>query len=219
MPLWGFLLSFLAAAMWAASPIMVNHGIAISRCSIHEINPFRAVAFFIASLAIVLIYTGGKMTFVASPLVYFYILAGVSAGNLFGDLLYFTAIREIGVSLAVPVANGYPILVVFTSWLMLGEPVTLKLLWGTTAVVSCILLLRFGVKKSNETDDAAGCLWSISSPLTKLAIITSGLSAIEITFYRSVAALFGHFALRERLMRLQWTGIAPIIVGSVIVGI
>ncbi len=310
MPLWGFLLSFLAAAMWAASPIMVNHGVAISRCSIHEINPFRAVAFFIASLAIALIYTGGKMTFVASPLVYFYVLAGVSAGYLFGDLLYFTAIREIGVSLAVPVANGYPILVVFTSWLLLGEPVTLKLLWGVAVVVSGILLLRFGGKKSNETDDAArlihdkrrlmkgfifaiaaGGLWAISSPLTKLAIITSGLSAIEITFYRSIAfllisvaarfvtvkyrpavtiplrrvspvaalyfagaafiglclgsiayaaclaampvaivtaiaatspliaALFGHFALRERLMRLQWTGIALIIAGSVIVGI
>ncbi|MDO4559454.1 MAG: DMT family transporter [bacterium] len=310
MPLWGFLLSFLAAAMWAASPIMVNHGIAISKCSIHEVNPFRAVTFFIASLAIALIYTGGKITFVASPLVYFYLFAGVSAGYLFGDLFYFIAIREIGVSLAVPVANGYPILVVFTSWLLLGEPVTLKLLWGVAVVVSGILLLRFGGEKTKETNDAArlvrdkrrlmkgfvfaiaaGCLWAISSPLTKLAIIASGLSAVEITFYRSVAflvisvaarlvivkyrpavtiplrrvspaaalyfvgasfiglclgsiayaaclaampvaivtaitatspliaALFGHFALKERLMKLQWTGIAFIIAGSVIVGI
>ena len=116
MPLWGFLLSFLAAAMWAVSPIMVNHGVAISKCSIHEINPYRAVPFFAASFIIALINTGGDITLVTSPLVYLYLFAGVFAGYLLGDLFYFVAIREIGVSLAIPVANGYPILVIFTSW-------------------------------------------------------------------------------------------------------
>ena len=302
MPLWGFLLSFLAAAMWAASPIMVNYGLAISKCSIHEVNPFRAAVFFVTSLIIALIYT--------SPLIYFYLFAGVSAGYLLGDLFYFIAIREIGVSLAVPIANGYPILVIFTSWILLGEPVTMKLLWGVVVVVSGILLLRFGGEKIKEPDDAAdalhnkrrlmkgfafaiatGCFWALSAPMTKLVIITSGLGPVEVTFYRSfaflvisivarivtvkyrsaatiplrsvrpaaamyfaaaafiglclgsivyaaclvvmpvaivtaitatsplIAALFGHFALKERLLKLQWTGIVLIIAGSVAVGI
>lgn len=208
MPLWGFLLSFLAAAMWAVSPIMVNHGVAISKCSIHEINPYRAVPFFAASLIIALINTGGDITLVTSPLVYLYLFAGVFAGYLLGDLFYFVAIREIGVSLAIPVANGYPILVIFTSWLLLGEPVTAKILWGVIVVVFGVLLLRFGGEGSKETNDvaralhnkrrlmkgfafaiAAGCCWALSAPLTKLVIVTSGLSPTEVTFYRSFAFL------------------------------
>ncbi|MDO5115678.1 MAG: DMT family transporter [Synergistaceae bacterium] len=310
MPLWGFLLSFLAAAMWAASPIMVNHGLAVSKCSLHEINPFRALSFFVSSLIVALAYTGGRIAPVTSPLVYFYLFAGVAAGYILGDLCYFSAIREIGVSLAVPVANGYPILVVFTSWLLLGEPVTMRLLWGVLIVVSGIMLLRFGGAKNNEERSealirkdkrrlmkgfslsvAAGLFWAVSSPLTKMTIIASGLSAAEVTFYRSVAflllvaaaraltvkfrrsetiplrqvplpaalyfagaaviglclgsvvyasciavmpvaivtaitatspfiaALFGHFVLKERLMKPQWLGIALIIGGSVIVGL
>ena len=309
MPLWGFLLSFLAAAMWAVSPIMVNHGVAISKCSIHEINPYRAVPFFAASLIIALINTGGDITLVTSPLVYLYLFAGVFAGYLLGDLFYFVAIREIGVSLAIPVANGYPILVIFTSWLLLGEPVTAKILWGVIVVVFGVLLLRFGGEGSKETNDvaralhnkrrlmkgfafaiAAGCCWALSAPLTKLVIVTSGLSPTEVTFYRSfaflvisviarivvvkyrpestvpllkvspaaalyfagasviglclgsiayaaclvvmpvaivtaitatspfIAALFGHFVLKERLMKPQWIGVALIIVLSVVVG-
>lgn len=34
-----------------------------------------------------------------------------------------------------------------------------------------------------------------------------------------IAALFGHFVLKERLMKPQWIGVALIIVGSVVVGI
>ena len=210
----------------------------------------------------------------------------------------------------MPIANGYPILVIFTSWILLGEPVTMKLLWGVVVVVSGILLLRFGGEKIKEPDDAAdalhnkrrlmkgcafaiatGCFWALSAPMTKLVIITSGLGPVEVTFYRSfaflvisivarivtvkyrsaatiplrsvrpaaamyfaaaafiglclgsivyaaclvvmpvaivtaitapsplIAALFGHFALKERLLKLQWTGIVLIIAGSVAVGI
>ena len=273
MPLWGFLLSFLAAAMWAASPIMVNYGLAISKCSIHEVNPFRAAVFFVTSLIIALIYNDGHITPITSPLIYFYLFAGVSAGYLLGDLFYFIAIREIGVSLAVPIANGYPILVIFTSWILLGEPVTMKLLWGVVVVVSGILLLRFGGEKIKEPDDAADALHNKRRLMKGFAFLVISIVARIVTVkYRTtatiplrsvrpaaamyfaaaafiglclgsivyaaclvvmpvaivtaitatsplIAALFGHFALKERLLKLQWTGIVLIIAGSVAVGI
>ena len=100
------------------------------------------------------------------------------------------------------------ILVIFTSWLLLGEPVTAKILWGVIVVVFGVLLLRFGGEGSKETNDvaralhnkrrlmkgfafaiAAGCCWALSAPLTKLVIVTSGLSPTEVTFYRSFAFL------------------------------
>lgn len=207
MPLWGFLLSFVAAALWAASPIMVNHGLAVSRCSTNDINPVRSAVFFVSSLAIAYAASGGNIPVMTSAAAWCYIFISVFISYTLGDILYFIAIREIGVSLAVPVANGYPILVAFTSWAILGEPLTQKLFWGIIIVIAGLMLLRFGGKNENK-DDAraalhnrrrllkgfslavgAGLMWALSSPLTKLALITSGANPVNLTFYRSIAFL------------------------------
>ncbi|MEG1912343.1 MAG: DMT family transporter [Cloacibacillus sp.] len=219
MPLWGFLLSFVAAALWAASPIMVNHGLSASRCSTSDINPVRSAVFFISAFATAYIATGGHIPVMTSAAAWFYIFVSVFISYTLGDILYFIAIREIGVSLAVPVANGYPILVAFTSWFILGEEPTQKLLWGIVIVVAGLMLLRFG-GKDEKTEDirralhnkrrlmkgfslaiAAGLMWALSSPLTKLAILTSGASAVNITFYRSVAFLIITIAVRAAQRR------------------
>lgn len=311
MPLWGFLLSFVTATMWAASPIMVGHGLAVSKCTPNEINPIRSISFFFVTLVIALIYTGGSITLVTSPKAILYIFGNVLCGYLVGDILFFIAIREIGISLAVPISNSYPILVTLTSWFLLGEPITLQIFGGIVIVVSGLLFLRFGAKNDDLASDipvvgkmgisrlmrgflfamGAGLSWALGAPLTKLAMVESGLGAVEITFYRSIAllilawsyrlilikflpesiiplrevsrqgwiyflgaaviglglgsifyascirvmpvaivtaitatspfmaALFGHFVLKENLLPLQWLGVVMIIVGSITVSL
>ena len=311
MPLWGFLLSFVVAIMWAASPIMVARGMALSKCTSNEINPIRSISFFLFTLAVALIYTKGSITLVSSPKALLYIAGNVLLGYLIGDILYFIAIRKIGISLAVPVSNSYPILVVVTSWLMLGEPITLQIVSGIVVVVSGLLLLRFGGARQDKDKDGpipkeiglsnlmkgflfaigAGLCWAVGAPLTKMAMETSGLTPVEISFYRAsallimawtyrffqvkyrpgsimplrsislkawiyilaaaviglalgsilyttcinvmpvavvtaitstspfIAALFGHFVLKEKLSRLQWAGVVMIISGSVTVSL
>ena len=311
MPLWGFLLSFVVAIMWAASPIMVARGMALSKCTSNEINPIRSISFFLFTLILALIYTKGNIPIVLSPKALIYIAGNVLFGYLVGDVLYFIAIRKIGISLAVPVSNAYPMLVVLTSWLMLGEPVTLQIVSGIIIVISGLLLLRFGGVRDNGDEGGpvtkeigisnlmkgflfaigAGLSWAIGAPLTKMAMEASGLGPVEITFYRSaamlimawgyrlilhkyspaslmplrsvplkawsymlgaaviglalgsilytacirvmpvavvtaitstspfIAALFGHFMLKETLTRLQWAGVFLIISGSVTVSI
>lgn len=212
MPLWGFLMSFLAAAMWAASPIMVNSGLARAGCSIHEVNPFRAVSFLAASAAVALISCGGKIPVVTSPLAWVYFFFSVITSYTLGDLFFFLAIREMGVSLAIPVANSYPILVIFTSWLMLGEPVTPKLIWGVAVVVGGLLLLRFGGEKAEHGEKprygagqlmrgfsfalGGGLCWALASPVTKIAMNISQLGAAEITFYRAFAFMIVTLVVR-----------------------
>lgn len=214
MPLWGILLSFCAAALWAASPLLVNYGIARSGCSAGDVNPVRAVAFFISSLAAALASSGGRIELVSSPAAYFCIFASVIFSYVLGDAIYFAAIREIGVGLAVPIANSYPVMVVFTSWFILGEPVTLRLLWATAAVAAGVALLRLGGARKDAggargvPQDGrrllrgfsiallAGLMWAAASPLTKAAIMFSGLDAVQITFYRSAAFLVSSAAVR-----------------------
>mgnify|MGYP001222871081 CR=1 FL=1 len=311
MPLWGFLLSFVTATMWAASPIMVGQGQAVSKCTSNEINPVRSISYLALSVIIALIYTGGNITIVRSPLALLYIFSGVFLSYTVGDILYFIAIKDIGVSLAVPISNAYPILVTFTSWFILDEQLSLQIFIGTLIVVAGLLLLRFGrndnvaqasvkpgvrrkktkIMRGFMLAIAAGCAWAVAAPITKLSMTESGLGAVEITMYRSVvffivtwvvrlitvkffpasvvpireipikswlyflgaavvglcfgsimyascikvmpvaivtaitstspfmAALFGHFVLKERLRPIQWCGVVMIIAGSITVSI
>jgi len=309
MPLWGFVISFICATLWAASPIMADRGVALSRCTANEINPIRSFMFLILSFAAALVVGGGHIPLVTSPKAYAFIFGGVFVSYMFGDVFYFMSIRILGISIAVPVANAYPMLVTLTSWLLLGEPITLTVFIGVTTVVAGLLFLRLGVPKSDTAAErslmpkgkklvkgfvlaiAAGCCWALGAPMTKLSIVYSGLGAVDITFYRSVAffilawgsryalqcmnpastvplrtlpragwiymsasgaiglcigsilyaacievmpvaivtaitatspfmaALFGHFVLKQKLFPLQWCGVIMIIAGSVVVSL
>lgn len=307
MPLWGFLLSFVTATLWAASPIIIDRARTVSNFTSNEINPIRSISFLAASFALAYIYTGGSITLVTSTRAYVYLVLGIIVTYMMGDILYFAAIREIGVTIAIPISNAYPILVAFTSWFLVGEAPTLKLLLGVIIVVAGLILLRFGgirhLSAENSKDSgkkfmkgfllavAAALCWSMGAPLTKLSMIETGLGAVEFTFYRAatffvvawlfravafgarpescapfmkisprawwyllsasvislcagsllyaicleimpvaavtaitstspfMAALFGHFVLKERLRGLQWCGVIMIISGSVLVSI
>ncbi|MDD4160238.1 MAG: EamA family transporter [Synergistaceae bacterium] len=230
MPLWGFLLSIVTAIMWAASPIMVGRGMDVSKCTSNEINPVRSISFFIFALSIALVYTKGSIPIVSSPKALLCIAGNVVMGYLVGDVLYFIAIKKIGVSLAVPVTNSYPMFVVLTSWLMLGEPITMQIVLGIIVVLSGLLLLRFGGDRDNpEKDDhrakeigfsrlmegflfaiGAGLSWAIGAPLTKMAMETSGLGPIEITFYRALVFLIISWSYRFLLVKYRPEMVMPL---------
>ena len=308
MPLWGFALSFIAATLWAASPILAAQGMLVEpRCTSNEINPIRCISFLAVSLAISLIHTHGHFPLVTDPRAVCFFFIGVFLSYTVGDVFYFIAVRDIGASVAVPISNAYPMLVVLTSWLVLGEKITCTTFIGIAVVVFGLLLLKFGggsedVPAAGSRDArimargflfavAAGFSWAFGGPITKLSMTTSGLGPIEVTAYRSIAfvlvtivvraltvrflphaavplrrvprkawlcimssatvglslgsivyatcirvipvaiitaitatspfmaALFGHFALKQRLRPLQWCGVIAIIAGSVTVSV
>jgi len=308
MPLWGFALSFLAATLWAASPIMAAQGLLVKpRCTSNEINPIRCVSFFIVSMTIALVHMHGHFPIVTNPQALCYFFIGVILSYTVGDVFYFIAVRDIGASVAVPISNAYPMLVVLSSWLVLGEKITCMTFVGIAVVVFGLLLLKFGGDKTDAPAAgsrdakvmargflfavAAGFSWAFGGPITKLSMMASGLGPVEVTAYRSIAfvivtvvvriltvkflprsavplrkvpgkawiyimgsalvglslgsivyatcirvipvaivtaitatspfmaALFGHFALKQRLKPLQWCGVMAIIAGSVTVSI
>lgn len=298
--------------MWAASPIMIDMGQDAADCTTNEINPIRSFAFLFVTLAIALIYHRGLPPLLTSPRVLFQLAANVFLSYMVGDILYFIAIKKIGLSLAVPIGNSYPMLTVLTSWAMLGETISLQTFFGIVVVVSGLISLKLGDK--SVTDDSelmegpvapgrsrlmkgfmmaltAGLAWAVGAPLNKMAIVESGLGAVDITLYRAIlffilvwanrflvikyapdaaiplkkvplkgwayfsiaasiglgiasiiysacitimpvaivtaitatspfmSALFGHFALNDRLYPVQWAGVIMIIAGSITVSI
>ncbi len=223
MPLWGFIVCFITATLWAVSPIMAARGMTASKCTPNEINPIRSISFFLSAFIIALFASDGQFTLLTSPTAISCVAASVFLGFFIGDILYFVAIDEIGVSLAVPISNSYPMLVTLTSWLVLGEPVTVKILVGVATVVAGLLCLRLGNRKLKQIDSigenvcvkkerkmvrgvllaaGAGLAWAMSSPLTKLAMISGELSPSELTFYRSVALLV--FAWSHRMIMVKF---------------
>lgn len=227
MPLWGFAVSFLCAALWAASPIMVSRGMAISGCSGYEITPIRSLAFFITSLIMTLIVSRGHIPLVTDPITYFYLLMSVGLSYVIGDACYFAAMSNIGVGLAIPIANAYPIFVTLTSWVILGEAATKSVFIGVAVVVAGVIMLHIGNGDVSESPMdktitpaksrifrgfifavAAGLAWAVGGPFTKLAMLRSGLGPIELTFYRSFVLLI--FAWAWRFIQLRYTYIATV---------
>jgi DME family drug/metabolite transporter len=311
MPLWGFALSFLCATLWAASPIMVNRGLDVSKCTSNEINPIRSVSYLAIMIVVVLVYNRGLPPMMTSVKAFLYLSGNVLFGQIVGDILFFLAIKQIGISLAVPISNAYPMLVALTSWLLLGERITLQVFFGIAVVVAGLIALRLGNRE--ETDEsplegaiaanksrlvkgfslaiAGGVSWAVGAPLTKLAVLESGLGPVDMNFYRAVsmfllvwcirfftvklvpartvplkkvpvagwlyfmaastvalaigsiiyigcisvmpvaivtaitstspfmAALFGHFVLKQKLYPVQWAGVIMIIAGSIAVSL
>lgn len=227
MPLWGFVICFLCAALWTASPIMVSRGMEISNCSGHEINLIRSLSFFASSLIIALVAARGHITVVTDPVAYCYFFIGAALSYIIGDAFYFTAMKVIGIGLAIPVANAYPIFTTLTSWLILGEAATLRIFIGVSVVVAGVLILRIGTLDESESPLdktitpgksrilrgflfalAAGLCWAVSAPFTKLALLRSGLSPVELTFYRSLALVVSIWVWR--FVQLRYTYIATV---------
>lgn len=205
---------------------MVDRAISISNCTYHEVNPVRSLAFFASALAAALLSSRGHITLVTDPLLYFYFFISAALGYITGDLLYFSAIRTIGVSLAVPVANAYPVFVTMTSWLMLGEAASPRVITGVAVVVAGVLVMRLGaddIKGDDHMDRlitpgksrilrgfllavSAGLAWAFSAPFVKLAVLRSGLNPVEFTFYRAatlLAAAWGWRFITVRVIRMR----------------
>lgn len=231
MPLWGFALCFITATLWAASPILVHRGLSESNSSLYEVNPIRSIAFLVLAFLVVLVTTQGNILILKDPKMLLLVALNVFLGYTIGDVLYFKAMRVIGVSLAVPIANSYPVLVTFTSWMMLGEPITLPIFLGVFVVVTGIIALRLGAPRSEEDDSpldktvtpgkkrlmqgfmlaiATAVAWSCSAPINKLVLNKTGMTAIELTFYRACAFFLVTCVVRMFVVMRKGGDIVPL---------
>ncbi len=199
LPLWGFVLALFCAASWAVSPIASDRGTELGKCTSNEINPVRSWSFFLTALICVLITEHGRIPAVRSAEIHLLFFAGIILNYIMGDVFYYVAIRLLGVSIAIPIANAYPVFIVFFAAPVLNERISPLQMAAVFIVVSGIALLKTGgqhsqsFKKTNRQwaiglllTVSAGLCWAGSSVTTKLILQKTGMGAAVFSFYRAL---------------------------------
>ncbi|MDR2136946.1 MAG: DMT family transporter [Synergistaceae bacterium] len=128
----------MAAVCWGISPILQKRALGYSK--LMELNAIRGAGVLMLLLPLFFFV---KTAVSISDAKHYAILAFVAfVNNLIGDLFAFAAIRYVGVSLATPITNAYPLIIVLTSWFWFGETMTAFVLGGTLSVVAGLVLLN-----------------------------------------------------------------------------
>lgn len=110
-------------------------------------------------------------------------LAGsLLVGPLIGATLYIVALKEIGVSRAMPLSGTYPLSTLFLDHLLLGQPISLRLVAGAGFVVCGIVVLASQSRRESARRPsgrvrlgvalavAASILWGLSTVLLRPAL-------------------------------------------------
>jgi DME family drug/metabolite transporter len=170
-----------SATIWAISPIyyrdylVKNHAI--------KVNFYR---LFYASLGLLLpfIMFGFNYSIIYGSLSGLLTLAA-------GDTLYLISIREIGASIAAPVAYTYVLLIQFVA-IFLGEPLTINRIVSSMIIILGIYILSDSKgsarKKGIFIALLAALLWTVGQSSIKLATM-GNVNPLSIAFARTTTAM------------------------------
>ncbi len=164
-------LGITAIKMWAAMLFM----------TIIVMLPFRTTPFFVPFESLI------------------FLIASVSVGLIFGDIVYLTAQERIGVSYAFPIANIYPITTYIIAIFLVGETIILSRFIGVIFAVLGVTLISREQAAKNEAQEMkkfdvlgiglafiAALCWSLGSVLLQIGV--TDIDPIDANFVRM---LFG----------------------------
>jgi drug/metabolite transporter (DMT)-like permease len=169
-----------AAICWTVSAIMYKE--ALLKAKPISANIMRCVSASIILVAFLIVV--GKFGVLTNLSTYSVVLTCVSGivGLGFGDTLYMTSLKLIGVAQAVPITCTYPLFNLLWAVFLVGEPITSSVVLGATTIVFGIWLLS--QKKETHTNGkqnkklvigvacalAAAILWSVGITMIDMAV-------------------------------------------------
>ena len=191
-------LCLLTAVCWAASPLLLKFG--MRSADFYEINVIRAMGFSGFCGAWLLATDPGALVWRQAPILLGAVATNVLLGNVLGDLLYFRALSDIGVSRAVAITSTYPLVAAGVSAFWLGEPLTVPLLLGTVSIVGGLVLLRMEGDSAEARELShpvrgflgaltAGIFWGMGIPITKWLVAFQGVDSSTVNLWRSLVLL------------------------------
>ncbi len=206
---------------WGAAPVLYRF--VGTELPPQKMQAIRSVGFFVSALAVLLLAPGKAVWPGAWQLA---VLMGSTALDLgAGDTLYFVCVSRIGAARAAALTNTYPLYVVFFSWLVLGEGLSLIAFLGAAVLVAGLMLLC--LFKEQGTSDAyarqpiragllpgilTGLCWSTSQVTMRWMFTHTGISASAVMFWRSAALLIyaWFFYLRWRRRTGDTSALLPL---------
>lgn len=191
-------LCLLTAVCWAASPLLLKFG--MRSADFFEINFVRAMGFAGVCVAWLLATDPAALIWTQAPILLGAVGCNVLLGNILGDLLYFQALSDIGVSRSVAITSTYPLVAAGISAFWLGEPLTVPLLLGTVSIVGGLILLRLEGDSPEARDFphpvrgflgalTAGIFWGLGIPITKWLVAFQGVAPSTVNLWRSLVLL------------------------------
>jgi drug/metabolite transporter (DMT)-like permease len=164
--------------------------------SFPEVNAVRSFGY-LGTMILFVLFQGKGITLMETYA--FLLLTGSTLlGNVIGDVLYLSSIDKIGVGRAVAVTSTYPLVVTAFSAIWLKETVTVPILIGTVSVILGLNLLckeRGSGPEGNQTKKgfflalATALCWGISIPMTRWLLLDTGLSSMDLNFWRAIIFL------------------------------
>lgn len=169
-----------AALSWTISAILYREALV-------KVNPISAnIIRLTCTSAILLLFLTiiGKFEILTSLPADIIILACASGiiGLGFGDTLYMTSLKLIGVARSVPITCTYPLFNLLWATLLVKEPITLSPIFGAILIFVGIWLLSQEDKKSTQQIEkkilaggvaaalATAILWSVSITMINMAV-------------------------------------------------
>lgn len=207
----GVLYSLGTAVSWAIAPIFIKKSLVFMNRT--ELTASRTFGFVAASLLFCIIDPEAFVLWRFPSWLLSFVLLNIIVGNLIGDTCYFRSLELIGVSKAVGITCCYPLFVTFISFFVLGEPLTLPLVMGTTVMIGGLLMLKFGggVEEGPKGQRTAwvgfflalftALCWASTMVLQRWLLTVYDLPAATVTLWRAYflfAFSWGIWALRTR---------------------
>lgn len=169
-----------AAISWTVSALLYGKALQETKPLSANIIRLTATGAFLFALLVVL----GKFSVLTSLRGDTLILAGVSGliGLGIGDTLYMVSLKSIGVSRAVPITCTYPLFTILWAIVLVGEPVTLSVVFGAFAIVFGVWLLSREKNRGNGGAEkkipskgvaialAAAIIWSVGITMINIAM-------------------------------------------------
>jgi|GEM_PF-144266 len=153
MELKGEILAIISALAWAGSASIYKKGLeGIDPWSGNLIRTgFASLGFF---LILIIKGTLSESLLTITLSLLFWLIFSAFFAFFLGDLLFFTSLKEIGVSRTVPISSTYPLFVTAWAFIIYRKPVSIFVIVGTLFIVLAIKLISGEEKDKNSKDNA-----------------------------------------------------------------
>jgi len=195
----GLLFAALAAVFWGTAPVLNKK--ALGEMGLWKTNAFRGLGALIvlASMFLFALFAKPEAAWELLSLsvtAYLLLLSVALLNNMVGDVFYLSAIRDIGVSVAAPIASSFPLFVALISWFWFDEALTFSVLSGTLLVVTGLALLNARATETRGTGSSRYLRGVVAAMLTAMCwavgltfnkyLALHGVSSAAMVFWRGI---------------------------------